>query len=79
MNSRAKSTGKMDRKNIKRFKIQKSLGMNVLLVKKENTKLTISPSGDYELKKVIDWLLLTIKIQVKNNFIQMCKHTVYCK
>ena len=25
--------------------------MNVLLVKKENTKLTISPNGDYEIER----------------------------
>ena len=38
-------------KTLRDLKFRNHFGMNVLLVKKENTKLTISPSGDYELEK----------------------------
>ena len=38
-------------KTLRDLKFRNHFGMNVLLVKKENTKLTISPSGDYEIEK----------------------------
>ena len=38
-------------KTLRELKFRNHFGMNVLLVKKENTKLTISPNGDYEIEK----------------------------
>ena len=38
-------------KTLRDLKFRNHFGMNVLLVKKENTKLAISPSGDYEIEK----------------------------
>ena len=38
-------------KTLKELKFRNHLGMNVLLVKKTNTKLAISPNGDYEIEK----------------------------
>ena len=32
------------------LKFRNNFGMNVLLVKKENTKLEISPDGDYKIE-----------------------------
>lgn len=37
-------------KTLKDLKFRNNLGMNVLLVKKENTKLEISPNGDYKIE-----------------------------
>lgn len=37
-------------KTLKELKFRNNLGMNVLLVKKENTKLEISPDGDYKIE-----------------------------
>lgn len=37
-------------KTLKDLKFRNNFGMNVLLVKKENTKLEISPNGDYEIE-----------------------------
>lgn len=37
-------------KTLKDLKFRNNFGMNVLLVKKENTKLEISPSGDYKIE-----------------------------
>ncbi len=37
-------------KTLKDLRFRNNLGMNVLLVKKENTKLEISPNGDYKIE-----------------------------
>ena len=37
-------------KTLKELKFRNNFGMNVLLVKKENTKLEISPDGDYKIE-----------------------------
>ena len=37
-------------KTLRDLKFRNNFGMNVLLVKKENTKLEISPNGDYKIE-----------------------------
>lgn len=45
-----KAKDKWIRKTLRDLKFRNNFGMNVLLVKKENTKLEISPNGDYKIE-----------------------------